>query len=247
MLTGYGGSFVTLWSDTQWGMFPVFWAQKGSYLVKTISKVNPFSLFSPKIDVWDPKTRVFPGHGSLSYVTLVYGNPYITYHPHYGVGTLTLLPSRRGYRTKLGESTTHIMPPDVMYALFLNRLGRGATRPPLAERGSKLGSRTLGADHSGGHLFYPLWKPTWIMPTLHLTIENHGTHTKAIIFSAVGRCARACPPKGVGSSSMGSCPAGASQVRGCPGRVRGTCRGVRGQKFNVDHNGNCNQISPDNI
>ena len=209
--------------------------------------MNPFSLFSPKIDVWDPKTRVFPGHGSLSYVTLVYGNPYITYHPHYGVGTLTLLPSRRGYRTKLGESTTHIMPPDVMYALFLNRLGRGATRPPLAERGSKLGSRTLGADHSGGHLFYPLWKPTWIMPTLHLTIENHGTHTKAIIFSAVGRCARACPPKGVGSSSMGSCPAGASQVRGCPGRVRGTCRGVRGQKFNVDHNGNCNQISPDNI
>ena len=42
------------------GMFPVFWAQKGSYLVKTSWKMNPIKVFTPKIDVWDPKTLLFP-------------------------------------------------------------------------------------------------------------------------------------------------------------------------------------------
>ena len=164
------------------GYVPGILGPKGLVFGKNYLKSEPIQPVFTQNRCLGPQNPGFPGAWVFVICYSCVWKPlYITYHPHYGVGTLTLLPSRRGYRTKLGESTTHIMPPDVMYPLFLNRLGRGATRPPLAERGSKLGSRTLGADHSGGHLYYPLWKPTWIMPTLHLTIENHGTHTKAII------------------------------------------------------------------
>ena len=99
--------------------------------------MNPINLFTPKIDVWDPKQNLaFPGFGVVGLMLLiVYGISYVTMPPPQRGGTVSSNTSRRSYRTKFGESSTHIMPHDVLSSLLWIRSGRGATQPPLLKDG----------------------------------------------------------------------------------------------------------------
>ena len=137
-------------------MFPVFWAQKGSYLVKTSWKMNPFALFSPKIDVWYPKTKGFPLLGGRLYVTPCIWKPLCnpTTPP------TSILVNLRTFPEEISEETWGIFhsrgAPPCPTSAVAESFGKRCYPTPLLKEGSKLGSRVLGGDHPGGHLFYPL-------------------------------------------------------------------------------------------